>query len=245
MFGLWSQMNAIPEFKPFRWTVLKPNLWTINAFEFLMILFFTDFSDALSSALSALYAKIIVILGVALPITEILTSRIPKNIYTGFYLYLYTVSIAFVVFVYTAHVRNRAVFSLLKTYRKWNLKKCSNKRKIFRSITMTFLFFSRWKDKQRIHSEYFLFKFNRVIEFKVSSKVSPLGCYSRHYEIIGRLNREIDLRKISDEEKSSAFWKFLSASWCHIIWNRNDGLFRSRIWAILWNEQWVQLIDQT
>ncbi|XP_037030150.1 proton channel OtopLc-like isoform X4 [Bradysia coprophila] len=72
--------------------------------------------DALSSALSALYAKIIVILGVALPITEILTSRIPKNIYTGFYLYLYVVSIAFVVFVYTAHVRNRAVFSLLKTY---------------------------------------------------------------------------------------------------------------------------------
>ncbi|KAJ6638666.1 Proton channel OtopLc [Pseudolycoriella hygida] len=72
--------------------------------------------DALSSALSALYAKVIVILGVALPITEILTSRIPKNIYTGFYLYLYSVSIAFVVFVYTAHVRNRAVFSLLKTY---------------------------------------------------------------------------------------------------------------------------------
>lgn len=32
------------------------------------------------------------------------------------------VSIAFVIFVYTAHVRNRAVFSLLKTYRKFYIQ---------------------------------------------------------------------------------------------------------------------------
>lgn len=78
------------------------------------------FSDALSSSLSLLYAKIIVIIGIALPVTEVLTSRIPTIVYQSFYVYLYVISILFVVFVYTAHMRTRAVFSLIKTYRKWN-----------------------------------------------------------------------------------------------------------------------------
>lgn len=76
-----------------------------------------DSSDALSSALSALYAKIVVIIGIALPVTEVLTSRIPSMVYQSFYVYLYTVSILFVIFVYTVHMRTRAVFSLIKTYR--------------------------------------------------------------------------------------------------------------------------------
>ncbi|XP_031634080.1 proton channel OtopLc-like isoform X2 [Contarinia nasturtii] len=72
--------------------------------------------DALSSALSALYAKIIVIVGIALPVTEVLTSRIPSFVYQSFYVYLYIVSILFVIFVYSAHMRTRAVLSLIKTY---------------------------------------------------------------------------------------------------------------------------------
>ncbi|XP_062537000.1 proton channel OtopLc isoform X2 [Armigeres subalbatus] len=72
--------------------------------------------DALSTALSALYAKVIVILGIALPVTEILSSQIPANVYQGFYLYLYTVSILFVVFVYASNMRRRAVMTLIKTY---------------------------------------------------------------------------------------------------------------------------------
>ncbi|XP_055586442.1 proton channel OtopLc isoform X2 [Uranotaenia lowii] len=72
--------------------------------------------DALSTALSALYAKIIVILGIALPVTEILSAQIPANVYQGFYLYLYVVSIAFVVFVYASTMRRRAVMTLIKTY---------------------------------------------------------------------------------------------------------------------------------
>lgn len=75
-------------------------------------------SDALSSSLSAFYAKIVVIAGIAVPVTEILTSRIPSVVYQSFYVYLYSVSIAFVIFVYTAHMRTRAVFSLIKSYRK-------------------------------------------------------------------------------------------------------------------------------
>ncbi|XP_021701719.1 otopetrin-2 isoform X2 [Aedes aegypti] len=72
--------------------------------------------DALSTALSALYAKVIVILGIALPVTEILSSQIPANVYQGFYLYLYTVSILFVIFVYASNMRRRAVMTLIKTY---------------------------------------------------------------------------------------------------------------------------------
>lgn len=79
---------------------------------------FVLFSDALSSGLSALYAKIIVIIGIALPVTEVLTSRIPSMVYQSFYVYLYVVSILFVIFVYTVHMKTRAVFSLIKTYRK-------------------------------------------------------------------------------------------------------------------------------
>ncbi|XP_052872301.1 proton channel OtopLc [Anopheles cruzii] len=72
--------------------------------------------DALSTALSALYAKIIVILGIALPVTEILSSQIPANVYQGFYLFLYTVSIAFVIFVYASTMRQRAVMTRIQSY---------------------------------------------------------------------------------------------------------------------------------
>lgn len=57
-------------------------------------------------------------MGIALPVTEVLTLRIPSFVYQAFYVYLYTVSILFVIFVYTAHMRTRAVFSLIKTYRE-------------------------------------------------------------------------------------------------------------------------------
>lgn len=77
-----------------------------------------SFSDALSTALSALYAKIVVIIGIALPITELLSQRIPAGVYQGFYVYLYFVSISFVVFIYAAQLKKRAVLGVIKDYRK-------------------------------------------------------------------------------------------------------------------------------
>lgn len=62
----------------------------------------------------------VVILGIALPVTEILTNRIPAEIYQGFYVYLYTISISFVAFVYIAQLRQKAVLSIIKTYREWS-----------------------------------------------------------------------------------------------------------------------------
>lgn len=55
----------------------------------------------------------------ALPVTEILSSQLSVNIYQGFYIYLYVVSISFVAFLYISNARSRAVFSLIKNYRKY------------------------------------------------------------------------------------------------------------------------------
>lgn len=72
--------------------------------------------DSMTAALSALYAKFIVFLGMALPVTDILSTEAPTSFYQGFYLYLYVMSVAFVIFMYTSHLRNEAVFSMLTTY---------------------------------------------------------------------------------------------------------------------------------
>jgi hypothetical protein len=92
----------------------------------LTVVFFIS-SDALSTALSALYAKIVVIIGIALPITEILSQRIPAEVYQGFYVYLYFVSISFVVFIYAAQLRNRAMISYaMKDFREYPILYMSN-----------------------------------------------------------------------------------------------------------------------
>jgi Otopetrin len=90
-------------------------------------LFLSLISDALSTALSALYAKMVVILGIALPITEILSNRIPAAFYQGFYVYLYSVSIAFVVFVYASKLRQKAVQTIIKNYRELMKALCRQK----------------------------------------------------------------------------------------------------------------------
>lgn len=65
-------------------------------------------NDALSTALSALYAKFIVILGIALPLTEILSHRLSSEFYQLFYLYLYAGSCVFVSFVYFSRIRMKS-----------------------------------------------------------------------------------------------------------------------------------------
>lgn len=65
-------------------------------------------NDALSTALSALYAKFIVILGISLPLTEILSHRLSSEFYQIFYLFLYTGSCVFVAFVYFSRIRMKS-----------------------------------------------------------------------------------------------------------------------------------------
>ncbi|XP_030378082.1 proton channel OtopLc [Scaptodrosophila lebanonensis] len=77
-------------------------------------------NDAISSALSATYCKLLVLLGVCLPITEVISDQIPTYVYQGFYVYLYVGSILFVIFLYISAVRNRSLFNALKDFHEKN-----------------------------------------------------------------------------------------------------------------------------
>lgn len=74
--------------------------------------------DALTTTLSAFYAKFLVMMGIALPVSDILSQKAPPSFYQGFYLYLYIGSVAYVVYMYAAHLRTRALFSMIDSYRK-------------------------------------------------------------------------------------------------------------------------------
>lgn len=67
--------------------------------------------DALTSALSAFYAKLIVVVGIAFPIVDVLTPNTIKEIYKGFYFYLYIGSIGFVLFMHIDFVRSRRLLA--------------------------------------------------------------------------------------------------------------------------------------
>ncbi|GBP77497.1 Proton channel OtopLc [Eumeta japonica] len=90
-------------------------------------------SEALATTLSALYGKLLVVMGVAFPMAEVISTYIPPSFYErysgepirllrnslqgvsqhsvcsqGFYLYLYIGSMAFLLYMYAALVRDRS-----------------------------------------------------------------------------------------------------------------------------------------
>ncbi|XP_014297368.1 proton channel OtopLc-like isoform X1 [Microplitis demolitor] len=52
---------------------------------------------ALATTLSALYGKLLVVMGIAFPMSEVISSYIPPSFYEGFYLYLYFGSMLFLL----------------------------------------------------------------------------------------------------------------------------------------------------
>ena len=64
-------------------------------------------SDPLQAAVSALYAKLLVILGLALPLAEVLSDRIQPDHFHLFYVYLFLVSTLYLLFVYMDLVQTR------------------------------------------------------------------------------------------------------------------------------------------
>lgn len=79
--------------------------------------------DALTTVLSAFYAKLLVVLGIAFPVTDILSFKAHPSFYQGFYLYLYVGSVAFVAYMYSAHLRTRAIFTMIDSFRKYPQEK--------------------------------------------------------------------------------------------------------------------------
>ncbi|XP_060532083.1 proton channel OtopLc-like [Cylas formicarius] len=74
-------------------------------------------NDRLTVILSILYAKFLVVLGIAFPISEVISSRVGPFFYQGFYLYLYFGSMTFIIYEYASCVRERAVKEVIKNYR--------------------------------------------------------------------------------------------------------------------------------
>ncbi|CAB0032125.1 unnamed protein product [Trichogramma brassicae] len=56
--------------------------------------------DAFSTTLSALYGKLLVVMGIAFPMAEVISTYIPPSFYEAFYLYLYIGSMLFLVIMY-------------------------------------------------------------------------------------------------------------------------------------------------
>ncbi|XP_050426440.1 proton channel OtopLc-like [Adelges cooleyi] len=57
-------------------------------------------SQALATTLSALYGKLLVVMGIAFPMSEVISTHIPHSFYEGYYLYLYFGSMAFLFYMY-------------------------------------------------------------------------------------------------------------------------------------------------
>ncbi|XP_072159404.1 proton channel OtopLc isoform X2 [Bemisia tabaci] len=56
--------------------------------------------EALATTLSALYGKLVVVMGIAFPMSEVISTYIPSSFYESFYLYLYFGSMAFLFYMY-------------------------------------------------------------------------------------------------------------------------------------------------
>lgn len=61
--------------------------------------------DGLVKMLSAIYAKLLVVMGICFPLGEVISHQIPISYYEGFYLYLYFGSISFLFYVYVFLLR--------------------------------------------------------------------------------------------------------------------------------------------
>lgn len=80
--------------------------------------------DSLQAVASALYCKILVILGLAFPMSEVISSQVPRGYYQLFYVYLFLGSLLYLLFIYIDLLRNRAHRAVLRR-RNWmeNIKK--------------------------------------------------------------------------------------------------------------------------
>ncbi|XP_066586534.1 proton channel OtopLc-like isoform X2 [Prorops nasuta] len=62
----------------------------------------------LVSTISTLYAKLLIVVGIAIPVTASVSHKVPIALDEGFYLYLYLASVIFVITMYITVLRNKA-----------------------------------------------------------------------------------------------------------------------------------------
>ncbi|XP_066145104.1 proton channel OtopLc [Euwallacea fornicatus] len=64
-------------------------------------------TDALATTLSALYGKLLVVMGTAFPMAEVISTYIPPSFYEAYYLYLYIGSMFFLFYMYLVLLRDK------------------------------------------------------------------------------------------------------------------------------------------
>lgn len=64
-------------------------------------------ADALATTLSALYGKLLVVMGTAFPMAEVISTYIPPSFYEIYYLYLYIGSMLFLFYMYIVLLRDK------------------------------------------------------------------------------------------------------------------------------------------
>ncbi|KAF7381352.1 proton channel OtopLc-like isoform X1 [Vespula maculifrons] len=67
----------------------------------------------LISTVSMLYAKLLIVIGFALPVTASVSHKVPIALNQGFYLYLYLGSVTFVITMYASMLKDKAVKKLI------------------------------------------------------------------------------------------------------------------------------------
>ena len=89
------------------------------------MIIFLYFSDALQEIITALYCKLLIILGLAFPMAEQISVEVSVGTYQLFYVYLYLGSLLFLVFIYIDVMRTRAgnVVTKKEIVRKMSVKK--------------------------------------------------------------------------------------------------------------------------
>ena len=69
----------------------------------------------MQSIISALYCKILVILGLAFPLAEVMAADIPRGFYQLFYVYLFLGSLLFLTYTYVDLMKTRALAAVSKS----------------------------------------------------------------------------------------------------------------------------------
>lgn len=61
----------------------------------------------MATTLSALYGKLLVVMGTAFPMAEVISTYIPPSFYEAYYLYLYIGSMFFLLYMYAVLLRDK------------------------------------------------------------------------------------------------------------------------------------------
>ncbi|VVC38319.1 Otopetrin [Cinara cedri] len=72
-------------------------------------------AQALATTLSALYGKLLVVMGIAFPMSEVISTHIPHSFYEGYYLYLYFGSMAFLFYMYAMLLKGKPTMTPVNT----------------------------------------------------------------------------------------------------------------------------------